>query len=304
MSRCIEDLGSIHEAKAALKPRKQGDPPPANSVAGMEIALTIAGMISSHIDPGADLDDQCYRQNTRDNFAQLLTALAQHKMPPTVAFVTANEVDRDFGKEWLEAGNLFGNSTFSRLKLKKVGVQQFVDDIAKCDEFLSSLRGRASKPARYFRYPGANRLGDRDKRAEISSYLNKHDYREAPVTIEAQDDLLSQVYCAALARGDQSCANLVKVVFRSTLLGNAAAARSVSNEIAGHEIRHILALNANQLVCDTLGEMIDMCKGEGIRFIALDAALADPFYAGEEKWVFARKIRQHARRHLRLAEDK
>jgi hypothetical protein len=113
------------------------------------------------------------------------------------------------------------------------------------------------------------------------AYLKKSHYVVVPATIDLLDNLFSQLYCSALSRGDQSCANLIKANFRSLALDTTLKARSIANNIAGHNVKQILVVGANQFTCDNLSELVAWYKSLGARFITLDEALADPFYRSD-----------------------
>jgi peptidoglycan/xylan/chitin deacetylase (PgdA/CDA1 family) len=298
LSRCNEELAAVPEAAAVLKPRtaEQSDP---EALKGIQVALTLEGMISLKVDPSADLDDWCYVQNTRENFNKLISTLKEKGMPPTVAFSVGKHLDSTQVVDWLKSGNIVGNMTFDRPKLKKVPLDDFVASIAKEDEFLSKYSKEYPQQKRYFRYPPSK--GDRDaaKRPLVSAYLKKQGYLEAPFTVQGRDDRFSQIYCAALARGDQSCANLVKVVFKSVLLEDTIRARKVAASQTGHDLKQVLVVGANQLVLDTLGEILDQLKAMGVTFIPLDQALTDPYYQKADLWEAARRLDRATRRSLR-----
>src|SRR5262249_31969868 len=284
LSKCMEDLGAIPESRVALKTRKQDNEPETEGLKGAEIALTINGMISSRIDPSADLDDWCYTENTRENFEKLVTALKERQLPPTVAFAVGNRMEGEFWDDWLGSGNLVGNMTYERPKLKKVTAHQYEQDIARCEISLAPLLQKTHQSRHYFRYPDSRGNREPDERLEVTAYLKDNGYAEVPFTIDAQDDQFSQVYCSALARGDQSCANLVKVVYKSTLLAKTAAARIAARRFAGTDIPQVLVMRANELTCDLLGEILDLYKAAGVRFIPIDLALSNSAYQREDAW--------------------
>jgi peptidoglycan/xylan/chitin deacetylase (PgdA/CDA1 family) len=296
LSKCREELSAIRDARGALQSRKQDEQSPVESIDGLEVALTVNGMIASSVDPSADLDDWCYSQNTKENFDKLVAALRDRGVSSAVAFVTGSRTDSTLAGEWLKSGHLLGNMTFHRRKLVKSTVEEFTNDIAENDALIAGLTRQPKPPVRYFRYPDGRSNRDAEKRAAVSSWLKKNGYREAPATIDARDHRFSQVYCAALARGDQSCANYVKAVFVSVLMERTARARKVADGLAGHPAKQFLAIGANQLICDALGEILDAYRAKGVRLIPLDEALRDPLYATGDIWESVRMINRSARR--------
>jgi hypothetical protein len=193
--------------------------------------------------------------------------------------------------------------TFQRRKLKRVSAEQFVEDIAKNDAFLfpPGASNVGKSPLRFFRYPQVRANKDPQKRAEVSAWLKKKGYLDAPVSVGGKDAQFSQVYCAALARDDRSCANFVKAVYISTLMERTVQARKAANELGGHEAKLIVGVGANQLICDSLGEILDAYKARGVRFISLSEALKDPLYSAGDVWETARLLQRATKRALRKA---
>lgn len=277
ISRCAEELNGIPEIAALRKTRNNPEQPSQKPFEGLELALTINDMVTSHIDTD-NVDDLCYTQDTRENFDKLVNFLTANNMPPTAAFIEGLYFDPMVESEWLKSGNLLGNLTYDRRKAKKSHGQEFVDNIARNDHLLASVWKAFPPRTKYFRHPHP-KISDAQDRAGMRAYFKQNGYVEVPITIESPDRLFSQMYCGALAKGNIECANLIKANFFSLLLDATVKGRADARGVAGREIKHILAIRASQLTIDTLAEMLVWFKGLGARFISLDEALSDPFYA-------------------------
>ena len=281
MTRCQEEMNSVPEIAAASKVRNK-HPDDEASLRGMEIALTINRMVRSKADPDQDQDDWCYGENTRENFEKLVAALKENGVPPTVDFLPGDSLDPDLQQEWLRSGNLIGSTTYAGLSVKKRSAQEFIAALARNEQALAPLLTKSDIKLKYFRYP-ALKLGlDEQRPREVRAYLKQNGYIEVPATINARDERFSQPYCAARARGDIVCANFVAATYKSLLLDETIKSRAAAQKINGREIKHILVVEANQLTCDLLSELLHMYKAMGVRFIPLDQALSDPFYATED----------------------
>src|SRR5260370_318169 len=111
MKKCQDELNAIPEAAAFAKSqRAETENRPLD---GMELALTINGMIQTAMSPEEDEDDWCYSENTRQNFDKLIAALKQNQMPPVVEILYGQSLDQGLGEEWLRNGNLVGSFGFS-----------------------------------------------------------------------------------------------------------------------------------------------------------------------------------------------
>lgn len=276
ISKCVEELNGIPEIAALRKSRAKSEQAAQKPFEGLELALTINDMVTSRIDSD-NVDDLCYTQDTRENFDKLVNALAAGNVPPVVAFIEGRYFDPSVESGWLKSGNLLGNFTYDRREAKKSHGSDFVNNIAQNDHLLAAVWKTVPPAKKYFRHPHP-KISDAEDRAVMKAYFKQNGYVEAPVTIDAPDRLLSQMYCGALAKGNTECANLIKANFFSLLLDATMRERADARAAAGREIKHILVIRANQLTFDTIAEMLVWFRGLGARFIPLDEALKDPFY--------------------------
>lgn len=283
MTRCQDELSTIPEVVAAsIKARVKRPDEAEDSLAGMEIALTINRMVRSTVDPDRDQDDWCYTENTRENFEKLLNAVKDNGIPPTVAFLAGESLDLGLQEEWLRSGNLIGSLTYNGRSPKKGTAQEFIDTLSRNEQELAPLWSKFERKQRYFRYPSLKLGMDTQRLREIRAFLKHNGFVEVPATIDSRGDYFSQPYCAALARGDKVCANFISATFKSMLLDRTQKARAAAQKIAGRDAKQILMIQANQLTSDLLDELLRWYKAMGVRFISIDEALGDPFYATED----------------------
>lgn len=291
MTRCQEALNTIPEI-AAWSAITRGKRPEAagQTLQGMEIALTMNRMVRSKSDPDEDLDDWCYTENNRGNFDKIVTALRVNGLPPTVAFLSGESLDLELQEAWLGSGNLIGTMTYRERSVKKEAAEEIISSIARTEVALAPLWSKFERRVKYFRYPALKLGMDVGRPRKIRAFLKQNSYVEVPATIDPRDDYFSQAYCAALARGGGVCANFVTATFKSLLLDKTIKARETGRRISGHDVKHILMIGANQLTSDLLDEMLKWYKAMGVRFISLEEALQDPFYAVEDVTTRANEI--------------
>jgi hypothetical protein len=297
MTRCQEEMNTIPEvAAASIKARSKRPDDREDSVEGMEIAITINRMVRTKIEPDRDQDDWCYTENTAENFHKLVNALKENAIPPTVNFVAGDSVDQPLQEEWLRSSNLIGSLNYAGRSVKKRTAQEFISDWGKNEEALAPLWRKFERKQKYVRFPGLKLGMDEQRPREIRAFLKQSGYIEVPATIDSRDDYFSQPYCAALARGDKICANFIAATFKSLLLDRTIKARLAAVKIAGRDVKQILMIQANQLTCDLLDELLHWYKAMGVRFISLEEALRDPFYASEEVTNKANQIIRETKR--------
>ena len=296
MTRCQDELKTIPEVAASLKARATEPDDKEGSLSGMEIALTINRKVRSTIDADRDQDDWCYTENTRENFQKLLNALEVNSIPPTVDFLAGESLDLALQEEWLRSGNMIGSLTYKGRSAKRETAQEFIDTLLRNEQELAPLWSSIDRKRKYFRYPSL-KLGVNTRRPrEISVFLKENGFVEVPATIDARSDYFSQPYCAALARGDKVCANFIAATFKSLLLDKTHKAREAAQKIAGRDVKQIFMIQANQLTSDLLSELLRWYKAMGVRFIPIDEALSDPFYATEDVTYTANQIIWQTRR--------
>ncbi len=297
MTRCQQELNTIPEmAAAAAKARGKRTDEAEEPVEGMEIALTINRMVRSKVEPELDQDDWCYTENTPENFRKLLSALKDNGVPPTVDFLAGDSLDQTVQEEWLRSGNLIGSMTYAGTSLKKWTAQDFIDTLIRNEQALAPLWSKFERKQKYFRYPSLKLGLDQQRPREIRAFLKQNGYVEVPATIDSRDDYFSQPYCAALARGDKVCASFIAATFKSFMLDKTRKARLAARKIAGRDVKQIMMIQANQLTSDLLDELLRLYKAMGVRFVSLDDALHDPFYATEDVTTTANQINWETRR--------
>jgi peptidoglycan/xylan/chitin deacetylase (PgdA/CDA1 family) len=280
IGRCLDDLSTIPRIGRLMKPRerRQEVAPDARPLEGMEIAITINGMLRSSGDPDEGEDSWCENENSAENFQRIIAALRESHLPPTVSFISGRLLDPPNVEKWLDSGNLIGSLTYSRHKIRKRPTSEVIFDIARNDEMLAPFLSRFHQTNRYFRFPGMKASRNPQRRDEIKAYLKKVNDAEVPATIDARTGEFNQIYCAALARDDGACATLIKEHFKGLLLDSTTRTREAARNRIGRDAKHILSLRANQFASDNLSDMLKWYKSLGVRFISIDEALKDPVY--------------------------
>jgi peptidoglycan/xylan/chitin deacetylase (PgdA/CDA1 family) len=278
MEKCVEQLKRIPEVGALLKSQARETAAGDRPLAGMEIALTLNGMIQSRSNPDDEIDSWCEYENTTDNLDKLVRALKENDMPPTVDFVVGQSLDKTMMERWLQSGNQVGNMTYSRIKARKRDPQAFIADVQLNDKTLAPLLEKYPSTQKYFRYPRLKVSKDAQGREQIRNFLKENGYLEAMATLDIPDEQFSDVYCAARARGDENCAYLIKEHYKMLLLDTTLRTRVAAENRTGYDVKMILNVSLNQFTCDFLGEVILWYKNLGARFIPLDEALRDPLY--------------------------
>jgi peptidoglycan/xylan/chitin deacetylase (PgdA/CDA1 family) len=224
--------------------------------------------------------------------AKLLGTLREARVP-AVGFVNEKklyklgEVDERIKalQMWLDNGFELGNHTFSHFSLNQVGLKAWEDDIVRGESVTSILLAQHNMKLRYFRHPFLDTGRDLQTRREAEAFLVARGYRIAPITLDAWDWMYAGVYDDAKKRGD---AQLQQDLVRSYLTYSDevfAYSEQLSKQTIGYEPKQILLLHTNQLEADHIGELLEVMRKRGYRFITLEEALSDQAYSLPDTFV-------------------
>jgi peptidoglycan/xylan/chitin deacetylase (PgdA/CDA1 family) len=223
----------------------------------------------------------------------LLEAITRHRVP-AIGFV--NEVKLEEGgqvdprrvallRQWTRAGLELGNHTYSHLDLHQVSAEEFRQDIVRGEPVTRQLLAESKRKLRFFRHPFLHTGRDTAIRRDIQSYLDDHDYRVAPVTIDNYDYIFARAYDRALAARDTSLQGKIRREYLGYMDRVLTYYEKQSITLLGRNIPHILLLHANTLNAQTFDVLATAYEGRGYRFVSLDQALRDPAYASPDRYV-------------------
>jgi peptidoglycan/xylan/chitin deacetylase (PgdA/CDA1 family) len=216
-----------------------------------------------------------------------LAAFRAHHVPPVYGFVVGHGVDEHPGdraalEAWIASGNPLGNHTRTHPDIHKTSVEAYLADLDANEALLKSL-SRDDRTWHVFRYPYLQEGNDLPSRARIRQHLAERGYRVAQVTIDFWDWAYNAPYSRCLAKGDKRAVDALK----QSYLEDAAVFLHWSDEaaraLAGRPIAQILLLHIGAFDALVIDELLTRYEREGVRFISLDDAIADPIYAQEPK---------------------
>ena len=223
---------------------------------------------------------------------RLLSTLRDQKIP-VVGFVNEKklykrgEVDERINalRMWLDYGLELGNHTFSHMSLNQAGLKAWEDDIIQGESVTRMLLAEHSMKLRYFRHPFLDTGRDLQTRREAEAFLADRGYRIAPVTLDAWDWMYAGVYEDARKRGDTALQQQLVSSYLSYSDQMFAYSEQLAKQTIGYEPRQILLLHANQLEADHIGELLDLMRKRGYRFVTLQDALSDQAYGLPDTFV-------------------
>ena len=213
----------------------------------------------------------------------ILQALRAHGAP-AVAFVNEGKLEGPSHnalvavlQQWVTAGVILGNHTYSHADFNTVTVEQFEEEILK-GEVVSRELMKARQPYQfYFRHPQTHTGDTLAKKHAIEQFVASRGYRIAPHTIDSSDFIFNVGFIRT--RGsDAATAARVRAAYLDFVLQATAFAERISTEMFGHVIPQTVLLHANALNASTLDELLDRLARRGYRFVSLDEAMRDPAY--------------------------
>lgn len=227
-----------------------------------------------------------------DMTAKLLGTLRDQKVP-VVGFVNEKklfklgEVDQRIKalQMWLDYGFELGNHTFSHPSLNQVGLKAWEDDVVQGESVLRLLLAQRNMKIRYFRHPYLDTGRDLQTRRQAEAFLVERGYRIAPVTLDGWDWAFAGIYEDAKNRNDAGMQQQIVRDYLSYHDAVFAYSEQLSVKTIGYEPRQVLLLHASQLEADHIGELLDVLRKRGYRFITLENALSDEAYGLPDTYV-------------------
>lgn len=223
---------------------------------------------------------------------KLLTTLRDQKIP-AVGFVNEKklfkpgEVDERIQslRAWLDYGFELGNHTYSHSSLNQVGLKAWEDDVIQGENVIRLLLAEHKMKLRYFRHPFLDTGRDLETRRHAEAFLVERGYRIAPVTLDAWDWMYAPVYDDAKKRGDTKLQDELVKSYLDYSNSVFAYEEQLSKQIMGYEPKQIILLHGNQLEADHIGELLEVFRKRGYRFVTLEDALSDPAYSLPDTYV-------------------
>jgi peptidoglycan/xylan/chitin deacetylase (PgdA/CDA1 family) len=264
---------------AAVAPLRAQNPPQ------REIAITLDDL------PAADAAHMSGTEIT-EMTAKLLGTLREQKIP-AVGFVNERKLYK-FGEVderikalsmWLDYGFELGNHTFSHASLNQVGLKEWEEDVIRGETVTRLLLAQHNMKMRYLRHPYLDTGRDLQTRREAEAFLVARNYRIAPVTMDAWDWMFAGVYEDARQRGDAALQQQLVTAYLAHTSTVFDYYEKFSSDMVGYEPKQILLLHGNWLEADHIGELLELLRKRGYRFITLQDALSDAVYSMPDEYV-------------------
>ncbi len=208
----------------------------------------------------------------------LLKALKEAEAPAT-GFVNGARTQGDPSAAqvlglWRKAGHPLGNHTWSHRRLTAADAGAFTDELVRNEALLRPL----GPGWRWFRYPYLAEGETPAVRAWARQLLARRGYRVASVTLDFSDWAYNAPYARCRAKGDAAAIAALEDRFMAAAAKSLAQSRALSRRLYGREIPLVLLMHAGAFSARMAPRLLDFFESQGLRFVSLDQAQADPFY--------------------------
>lgn len=241
-------------------------------------------------------DDLPLNTLSRDNVAwqEMTTRLLGHIRAyqiPAIGFVNEGKLYPDdrldsvrvhLLRQWLEAGLELGNHTYSHPDLHHTPLAEFLADLRRGEVVTRPLMREFGRELRYFRHPFLHTGRDLETKTGLEAYLQENGYTVAPVTIDNSEWIYARAYELSLQAKDSDQCERLTVSYIAYMDSKFAYFEDQARALFGREIPQVLLLHANRLNADYFGELAEMIRRRGYRFISLEEVLKDAAYGSED----------------------
>jgi peptidoglycan/xylan/chitin deacetylase (PgdA/CDA1 family) len=216
-------------------------------------------------------------------FRKILSTLESRNIKAT-GFVISSHANDDWKKNLLiemqNRGHQLANHTHTHPRFINTSLSEYIDEIKKAHEFLTSINA----PNKIFRYPFLNRGETEEKYEGVKKFLNKNEFKIAPVTIDNSDWKFNAQYQNLVQMGKLRDAIQTGFEYLEHMKEQTKLFDELAKEKTKREIHHILLIHMNRINVEYLGDLLDWYSENGWEFITLKKALEDPVYKIEETY--------------------
>ncbi len=215
---------------------------------------------------------------------EVIEALREAGAPPTYGFVNGvriaeNAADASVLVAWRAAGNPLGNHTWSHMNLDQHTVAEFEADVLRNEPVISERMNGADW--HWLRFPFLGEGDTPEKRDAVRTFLTQHGYKIAAVTMSFGDFLWNEPYARCSAKGDKAAITKLEQSYLQAASDDADYRRAMARELQGHDIPYVLLMHIGAFDARMLPRLLALYQKKGFRFVALEKAEGDPFYAND-----------------------
>jgi len=180
---------------------------------------------------------------------------------------------------WIDAGLELGNHTYSHINMDQVSLAAYQEDVIRGEPVTRRLMEQKGMKLRYFRHPMLHTGPSLQYKKSLDAFLANRGYTIASVTLDNNDFMFALVYDEAKKRGDAADAKRISNAYVPYMEAVIEFFEKLSVQTLGYEVKQTLLLHANEINADHFGDLAQMMKRRGYKFISLQNALSDKAYS-------------------------
>ncbi len=178
---------------------------------------------------------------------------------------------------WRAAGFPLGNHGWSHMGLDQIDAPAFLAEVDRNAPVLEPLmRGR---DWRWLRFPYLAEGAAPEPRNAVRAGLVQRGYRIAGVTMSFGDFLWNDAYARCVATGGDAAIARLEETYLAAATEAAQASRQAAGTVLGRDIPYVLLMHLGAFDARMLPRLLAQYRREGFRFVTLEQATRDPFYA-------------------------
>lgn len=179
--------------------------------------------------------------------------------------------------DWAAAGHHVGNHTHSHPLLNDTSAEDFIHDVSVADALLAPWIAKA--PVRAFRHPLDLWGNTEAKRVAVNAHLEALAYRSADVTSWYYEWEWDRAWRRLLATGEAEAAEALKGEFLDYAAAQVRHDAATCREVFGHDVVGVGLAHNVAFFGEVAEAFFRRLAAEGVEFVSLEEAMADPAYA-------------------------
>jgi hypothetical protein len=226
----------------------------------------------------------------------LVRALAKAGISGVFAFSNSWALVRDptlarVLDRWVQAGHHVANHTHRHPIIHDVSAEAYEEEIALAEKHLDPWLSQA--PRKFFRYT-LNLWGDTEEKVrKVKAYLDAKGYSVAEVTTWFYEWDWNHAYWNCLLTSDRDGIDFLKRTFLEFSLAQLKYDHEEATKWFGREISGVILAHNVPFFAEVAEDFFGRLRSEGVEFIPLTEAAADPVYQGAASLVSTRFLVYH-----------
>jgi peptidoglycan/xylan/chitin deacetylase (PgdA/CDA1 family) len=208
---------------------------------------------------------------------RLIAGLKKARVAQAAFFVNPgrveNPADAALVDNYVRAGHVIANHSFSHPHLNQLAVADYLADIDKAEAWLKPRPGR--RP--WFRYPFLDEGGkDKAKRDAIRAGLAARGLTNGYVTAEGSDWNIEQLTIDAKKAGKTIDMAGLRDLYVETHVQAADFADALMIQTIGRSPPHVMLLHETDIAALYIADLVEALRADGWEIVTADVAYSDP----------------------------